>query len=93
MEASEPLGLYLHVPFCVSRCSYCDFYSRPFEGRSRVRAFAAALGEQGVELVYLFLFLDAGLDRVGGPVGKDRHHAVSQKFDDKALVLLDHWAD
>lgn len=20
-------GIYLHIPFCVSRCSYCDFYS------------------------------------------------------------------
>ncbi len=23
----ERLGLYLHVPFCKSKCSYCDFYS------------------------------------------------------------------
>ncbi len=21
------LGIYVHVPFCVSKCSYCDFYS------------------------------------------------------------------
>jgi putative oxygen-independent coproporphyrinogen III oxidase len=23
--ASRPLGFYLHVPFCASRCGYCDF--------------------------------------------------------------------
>ena len=22
-----PLGIYVHVPFCRSKCSYCDFYS------------------------------------------------------------------
>ncbi|MDU1772851.1 MAG: coproporphyrinogen III oxidase, partial [Dialister micraerophilus] len=24
---TEDLGLYLHIPFCKSRCSYCSFYS------------------------------------------------------------------
>lgn len=23
------LGLYFHIPFCVSKCGYCDFYSLP----------------------------------------------------------------
>lgn len=22
-------GLYIHLPFCVSKCAYCDFYSTP----------------------------------------------------------------
>ena len=22
-----PLGIYIHVPFCRSKCQYCDFYS------------------------------------------------------------------
>jgi oxygen-independent coproporphyrinogen III oxidase len=23
--ATEPLGLYVHIPYCLSRCPYCDF--------------------------------------------------------------------
>ena len=23
------LGVYIHIPFCASKCSYCDFYSLP----------------------------------------------------------------
>ena len=21
------LGLYFHIPFCLSKCAYCDFFS------------------------------------------------------------------
>ncbi|MFQ8761421.1 MAG: hypothetical protein ACLSAF_20225 [Intestinimonas sp.] len=24
---SKQLGLYIHIPFCKSKCDYCDFYS------------------------------------------------------------------
>lgn len=25
------LGIYIHIPFCVRKCDYCDFYSIPIE--------------------------------------------------------------
>ena len=29
MQKDLPLGLYIHIPFCRSKCAYCDFYSLP----------------------------------------------------------------
>lgn len=26
---SDPLGIYIHIPFCKKKCEYCDFYSKP----------------------------------------------------------------
>ena len=34
-------GLYVHIPFCVSKCAYCDFIS--FSDHSLVDAYIAAL--------------------------------------------------
>lgn len=28
-KPSRKLGLYIHIPFCKSKCLYCDFYSLP----------------------------------------------------------------
>lgn len=39
-------ALYVHVPFCESKCSYCDFYSVPHDGSGRAR-YVAALLEEG----------------------------------------------
>ncbi|MEE0858248.1 MAG: radical SAM family heme chaperone HemW [Acutalibacteraceae bacterium] len=25
---NQPCGLYIHIPFCTSKCLYCDFYSK-----------------------------------------------------------------
>ncbi len=27
---NNTIGLYLHIPFCASKCPYCDFYSLPY---------------------------------------------------------------
>ncbi len=27
LDRIEPAGLYVHIPFCLKKCPYCDFYS------------------------------------------------------------------
>jgi len=49
-----PVGLYVHVPFCVSICPYCDFVvhagaPRPVS-EPLVDAFVAALRDLGAEV-------------------------------------------
>ncbi len=35
-------GLYIHVPFCLKKCPYCDFYSLPFS-ESRAEEYKNAV--------------------------------------------------
>ncbi len=39
------IGLYFHIPFCNSRCTYCDFYSTTMGEQMRSRYVAAAMAE------------------------------------------------
>ena len=41
--AMRSLGLYLHIPFCRSKCLYCDFCSYPRPKDADVEAYAEAL--------------------------------------------------
>ncbi|MEO8228532.1 MAG: radical SAM family heme chaperone HemW [Chloroflexota bacterium] len=60
-----PVGLYVHIPFCVSICPYCDFVvvagSETRGPRNRIEGFVAAL------LVEIELRADALDARFGRP--------------------------
>ncbi len=43
-EASE-LEIYIHIPFCVRKCSYCDFLSFPCEEKTKEEYVNALLNE------------------------------------------------
>jgi len=33
----KPAGIYIHIPFCRSRCSYCDFATGPYSAETAER--------------------------------------------------------
>jgi len=58
----EPLGLYLHVPFCVDRCTYCSFATTRDRSlqpatvarlTAQVEIWGEALGRPAVDTLYL----------------------------------------
>ena len=58
----RPLGLYIHIPFCVKKCAYCDFLSFPSDDATKeqyvnalceeIRANKENAEEYMVETVY-----------------------------------------
>ena len=47
MSRVEKIGLYIHIPFCVSKCPYCDFHSAalgtPLQAQAALDAYADGL--------------------------------------------------
>ena len=42
-QGYPPLSLYVHLPWCVRKCPYCDFNSHTSSGVIPEEAYAAAL--------------------------------------------------
>lgn len=87
-HAREPLGIYVHVPFCVRLCSYCDFYkvlerseahAAYVEGATReVEMLARGLARAGREPVVDTIYFGGGTPtsigavRLGALLGRIR---------------------
>ncbi len=74
-----PLGLYLHYPWCLRKCPYCDFNSHACEGAAPDRAWADALLrdlEQELPLVWgrrvRTIFIGGGTPSLVAPEALDR---------------------
>lgn len=59
-----PIGIYVHIPFCYSKCGYCDFYSitdlsqKKLVGyidslKEEIRIIAETYGNLNVQSIYL----------------------------------------
>ena len=59
----EPIGLYLHIPFCKSKCPYCDFCSFPRPTAELMEAYTHELARR----IYM-----AG-DRLRGESGEGKY--------------------
>lgn len=76
----RPISLYIHVPFCTRRCSYCSFYHVP-AAREREQVFVDALVDEiavataalGPGVEFRTLFVGGGTPTVMGP---DSWHRV-----------------
>lgn len=38
-------GIYVHIPFCIKKCSYCDFYSVPYSRELAEKYVESLIGE------------------------------------------------
>ena len=58
----KPAGIYIHIPFCRARCSYCDFATGAYESAlaeryvravaSEIRDFKASVERHAVDTIY-----------------------------------------
>lgn len=45
LKGKKELELYIHIPFCVKKCAYCDFLSAPSDRETRHRYVDALIRE------------------------------------------------
>ena len=66
VKMNKNLELYIHTPFCVKKCDYCDFLSFPGDSRTQIQYVHALLqeirfyGEQMGEYVVPAIYIGGG---------------------------------
>lgn len=71
---NAPLSLYIHVPFCISKCSYCAFYSVPCASEEMLDRYTEKVVSE-IEVVnkknagkcYVTAFIGGGNPGILGP--------------------------
>ena len=43
MVSLKPLNIYIHIPFCIQKCSYCYYMTTKYRNQSEVNSFINAL--------------------------------------------------
>ena len=89
----QPVGIYVHIPFCKRKCAYCDFYSLSCPQVGQMDAYLTALQQQVTaffakegKLPVDTLYIGGGTPSV---FGADRLTALLQTIRACALLLPD----
>jgi len=48
--AEQPVGIYIHIPFCETKCPYCSFISYPAQDPEFINSYIEALERQVWEM-------------------------------------------
>ena len=80
------LELYIHIPFCVHKCIYCDFLSAPADDKTKSSYVKAlineiALSEAGLDKNVTSIFIGGGTpSAINAEYIKDILEAVKQRY-------------
>ena len=62
----KKIGIYIHIPFCVKKCLYCDFASFPLDETGKMDAYIQALLREMEEYKELLKEYEADTVFIGG---------------------------
>lgn len=82
-------GLYIHIPFCLQKCRYCDFYSLPARLYAREAYVDAVLRESRsyAGLSFQTMYLGGGTPSLlGGKLVGDLIHGLGKSLDLSGIV-------
>ena len=86
MKNNNELGIYIHIPFCMQKCIYCDFLSAPADDKTKSSYVKAlineiALSEAGLDKNVTSIFIGGGTpSAINAEYIKDILEAVKQRY-------------
>ena len=86
-EQSRPLAIYIHFPYCLSKCPYCDFNSHVRAdldfiavGRDREKPIAAARLTEKIWQESVILSLNRQMKRLGYSIDSFQNFTIGSIF-------------
>lgn len=62
---AKPISIYIHIPFCIRKCYYCDFLSAPADENTKERYVESLITEIEIE-AYKYIAYEVQTVFIGG---------------------------